>query len=100
MNAGSECDMTGDAASDVELVGPLPAADVLKTYCLESRSSLIGVAGGNMLSYKARASRIKRARSSSDFGINRMISPISHQPKIKGRVGYNMAIIIPSRTLP
>src|SRR6266704_3131280 len=53
-----------------------PLADVLKTYCLKSRSSLIGTAGGNMLSYMARASRTKRARSSSGFGINRMTSPI------------------------
>jgi len=53
-----------------------PLADVLKTYYLKSRCSLIGTDGGNMLSYMARASRTKRARSSSDFGINRMTSPI------------------------
>jgi len=65
---------------------PLP--DVPKTYCLESRSSLIGTADGNMLSYAARASRTNRARSSSDFGINRMTSPI-FAPK--------MSYIMPSR---
>src|SRR5258705_1114517 len=38
--------------------------------------SLTGSAGGKMLSYIARASRIRRARSRSDFGTNRIISPI------------------------
>ena len=33
--------------------------------------------GGKILSYIARASRIKRPRSRSDFGINRITSPIS-----------------------
>src|SRR6202158_949739 len=63
-----------------------PLADVLKTYCLKSRSSLIGTAGGNMLSYMARASLTKRAHSSSDFGINRMTSPIFAPNLIGGRV--------------
>ncbi len=61
-----------------------PLADVLKTYCLKSRCSLIGTAGGNMLSYMARASRTKRARSSSGFGINRMTSPIFAPNLIRG----------------
>jgi hypothetical protein len=38
------------------------------------RCSLAGSAGGNMRSYAARASRIRRARSRSDFGINRTTS--------------------------
>src|ERR1700687_236472 len=63
-----------------------PLADVMKTYCLKSRSSLIGTAGGNMLSYMARASLTKRARSSSDFGINRMTSPIFAPNLIGGGV--------------
>ena len=55
-----------------EALPPLIAsvADVL------SRSSLAGSAGGKMLSYSARACRIKRIRSSSDFGINRITSPM------------------------
>jgi hypothetical protein len=51
----------------------------LPTVCLIgalSCCSLIGSAGGKMLSYIARASRIKRARSRSDFGENRTTSPI------------------------
>ncbi len=49
------------------------------TVCLIgalSCCSLTGSAGGKMLSYIARASRIKRARSRSDFGENRTISPM------------------------
>jgi hypothetical protein len=42
-----------------------------------SCSSLAGSAGGKMLSYAARAARIRRARSRSDFEINRITSPIS-----------------------
>ena len=41
------------------------------SYC-----SLTGSAGGKMLSYTARASRTKRARSRSDFGTNRIVSLI------------------------
>lgn len=41
-----------------------------------SRCSLSASAGGKMLSYLARASRIKRARSSSALGTNRMTSPM------------------------
>jgi hypothetical protein len=41
-----------------------------------SGCSLTASVGGNILSYIARASRIKRARSSSDFGINRKTSPM------------------------
>jgi hypothetical protein len=43
---------------------------------------LNGSAGGKMLSYIARASRIRRARSRSDFETNRTISPMfgSKQP--------------------
>ena len=40
------------------------------------RCSLTGSAGGKMLSYIAWASRTKRARSRSDFGTNRITSPI------------------------
>jgi hypothetical protein len=40
------------------------------------RCSLAGSAGGNMRSYTSRASRIRRARSRSDFGINRTTSPM------------------------
>ena len=35
-------------------------------------------ASGNMLSYIARASLIRRARSSSDFGTNRITSPMEY----------------------
>jgi hypothetical protein len=38
--------------------------------------SLTGSAGARMLSYLARAARIRRARSRSDFGTNRITSPI------------------------
>jgi hypothetical protein len=41
-----------------------------------SGCSLTASVGGNMLSYIARASRVKRARSSSDFGTNRKTSPM------------------------
>src|ERR1700730_380779 len=39
-------------------------------------------ASGNMLSYIARASPMRRARSSSDFGTNRTISP-TDTPNLK-----------------
>jgi hypothetical protein len=42
--------------------------------------SLTGSVAGKMLSYIARASRIKRSRSRSDFGTNRIISPILNAP--------------------
>jgi hypothetical protein len=45
-----------------------------RAYSLASRCSLTA-AGGKMRSYIARASRIRRARSGSDFGINRTILP-------------------------
>jgi hypothetical protein len=51
------------------------AADRMTYRCL-SCCSLTGSAGGKILSYIARASRIRRARSRSDFGINRITSPI------------------------
>ena len=41
-----------------------------------SSCSPVASTDGKMLSYIARASRTKRARSSSDFGINRMTSPM------------------------
>ena len=44
-------------------------------HCLGSRCPPAGAADGNMVSYIARASRIKRARSRSDFGMNRTTSP-------------------------
>jgi hypothetical protein len=42
----------------------------------ESRSLLAGPSVGNMLSYNARASSIRRARSSSRFETNRTTSPM------------------------
>ena len=45
--------------------------------------SLTGSAGGKMLSYIARASRIRRARSRSDFGTNRIIRPYSLQTLVR-----------------
>ena len=48
----------------------LTFADVL------SCCSMTGSVGGKMLSYIERASRIKRARSRSDFVTNRITSPI------------------------
>jgi hypothetical protein len=47
-----------------------------RPHCSGSGSSLTGLEVGNMLSYSARASRTKRARSSSDLGINRTTSPM------------------------
>ncbi len=47
-----------------------------------------------MLSYMARVSRTKRARSSSDFGINRMTSPIFAPNLNWGRVSYEMSTIM------
>ena len=44
---------------------------ILSTFWLPGPS-----ASGNMLSYIARASLMRRARSSSDFGTNRTTSPI------------------------
>src|SRR5204863_8778278 len=41
-----------------------------------SRCSRTGSDGGKTLSYIARASRIRRARSRSDFGTNRITSPM------------------------
>jgi hypothetical protein len=35
-----------------------------------------GITGGKILSYIVRVARIRRARSRSDFGINRITSPI------------------------
>src|ERR1700688_4408755 len=57
-------------AQFISTCGSRPGTD----HCLGSRWTLTGVAGGNMLSYTARASRIKRARSRSDFEINRTTS--------------------------
>ena len=48
------------------------AAHPLRSCCALPTAS----SGGNMLSYIARASQIKRARSSSDLGTKRMTSPM------------------------
>jgi hypothetical protein len=56
----------------------LPVRYLTHRACAHSlgsfRCSLAGSAGGNMRSYASRASRIRRARSRSDFGINRTTS--------------------------
>jgi hypothetical protein len=51
-----------------------PMCGAQSRYSLASRGSPTA-AGGKMRSYIARASRIRRARSRSDFGINRTILP-------------------------
>src|SRR5882757_7395479 len=63
---------------------------------LGSSCSLTGSAGGNMRSYIARASRIKRARSSSDFGTNCTTSPM-YAPGQEIR-NDGMTNIMPSRS--
>jgi hypothetical protein len=67
-------------------------------YRLVSRSWLTGTAGGNMLSYIARASRIRRARSRSDFAMNRTTSP--NVRSMQGRYVSGDANIMPSRAAP
>jgi hypothetical protein len=55
----------------------------------ESRCRLAGpFSVGNMLSYIARASRTRRARSSADFGMNCMTSPMTCAPRPQKRSTY------------
>lgn len=81
--------------------GP-PHGTSTAAYCLGSRGSPTGPAGGNMLSYSARASRTKRARSSSGFGINRTTSPISAPRQVRLRQQYmrTSCQAPPGRSLP
>jgi hypothetical protein len=71
------------SAADSQFRLPAPVARLAgmrpgdhRPHCSGSGSSLTGSAGGNTLSYVARASRTKRARSSSAFVINRRTSPM------------------------
>jgi hypothetical protein len=54
----------------------LRVSPCVRSHTVRSSSPLTESAGGKMLSYVARASRMRRARSRSGFEMNRMTSPI------------------------